>query len=144
MDGPTVAPEPPPTMPPVRAPAMWRCVSLPRIVVFPSRTNTTTCRRRSSLSCHVIRYSTQQPAGSPEPAGGVSHGAIEAVPVRHPGRWLAAVVVAIIAVLLIHSIATNPRFAWGVVGDYLFEAVEIEGPKVPDTVLAAGEAYRLR
>jgi polar amino acid transport system permease protein len=64
---------------------------------------------------------TQNPAGSPEPAGGVGHGAIEAVPVRHPGRWLAAAIVAVIAVLLIHSIATNPRFEWDVVGDYLFD-----------------------
>jgi polar amino acid transport system permease protein len=65
---------------------------------------------------------TQNPAGPGEgPAGGV-HGAIEAVPVRHPGRWLAAVIVAIIAVLLIRSVATNPRFEWDVVGDYLFDA----------------------
>jgi polar amino acid transport system permease protein len=70
---------------------------------------------------------TQQPAGSPEPAGGVPHGAIEAVPVRHPGRWLAAVVVAVVAVLLIRSVATNPRFEWDVVGDYLFDARILRG-----------------
>jgi polar amino acid transport system permease protein len=70
---------------------------------------------------------TQQPAGSPEPAGGVSHGAIEAVPVRHPGRWLAAAVVALFAVLLIHSVATNPRFEWDVVGDYLFDPRILRG-----------------
>jgi polar amino acid transport system permease protein len=67
--------------------------------------------------------STQQPAGSgADPAGGVSRGAaIEAVPVRHPGRWVAAAIVAVIAVMLVRSIATNPRFEWGVVGDYLFD-----------------------
>jgi polar amino acid transport system permease protein len=65
---------------------------------------------------------TQNPAGPEgDPAGGV-HGAIEAVPVRHPGRWVAAVVVAVIAVLLIRSVATNPRFEWDTVGDYLFDA----------------------
>jgi polar amino acid transport system permease protein len=65
---------------------------------------------------------SQNPAGSSEPAGGVStHGAIEAVPVRHPGRWVAAIVVAVLAVLLLHSIVTNPRFEWDVVGDYLFD-----------------------
>jgi polar amino acid transport system permease protein len=65
---------------------------------------------------------TSNPAGPEEgPAGGV-HGAIEAVPVRHPGRWVAAVVVAVVAVLLIRSVATNPRFEWDVVGDYLFDA----------------------
>jgi polar amino acid transport system permease protein len=45
---------------------------------------------------------------------------IEAVPVRHVGRWVAAVVVAVIAVSIIHSMASNPNFEWGVVGHYLF------------------------
>jgi polar amino acid transport system permease protein len=71
--------------------------------------------------------STQQPAGSPEPAGGVTHGAIEAVPVRHPGRWIAALVVAVIAFLLARSVITNPRFEWDVVGDYLFDARVLRG-----------------
>jgi polar amino acid transport system permease protein len=71
--------------------------------------------------------STQQPAGSPEPAGGVTHGAIEAVPVRHPGRWIAALIVAVIAVLLARSVITNPRFEWDVVGDYLFDARVLRG-----------------
>jgi polar amino acid transport system permease protein len=71
--------------------------------------------------------STQQPAGSPEPAGGVTHGAIEAVPVRHPGRWIAAAIVAVIAVLLARSVITNPRFEWGVVGDYLFDSRILRG-----------------
>jgi polar amino acid transport system permease protein len=66
--------------------------------------------------------STQQPAGSPDSAGSVSPGtAIEAVPVRHPGRWVAAAIVAVIAVMLVRSVATNPRFEWGIVGDYLFD-----------------------
>jgi polar amino acid transport system permease protein len=71
--------------------------------------------------------STQQPAGSPEPVGGVTHGAIEAVPVRHPGRWIAALIVAVIAVLLARSVITNPRFEWDVVGDYLFDARVLRG-----------------
>ncbi|WP_051223472.1 amino acid ABC transporter permease [Conexibacter woesei] len=70
---------------------------------------------------------TQQPAGSPEPAGGVTPGAIEAVPVRHPGRWVAALVVAVIAFLLARSVITNPRFEWDVVGDYLFDARVLRG-----------------
>jgi polar amino acid transport system permease protein len=46
--------------------------------------------------------------------------AIKAIPVRHPGRWVAAVVVALLAVVIVRSVATNPRFRWNVVGDYLF------------------------
>jgi polar amino acid transport system permease protein len=45
---------------------------------------------------------------------------ITAIPVRHPGRWLAAVVVLALGAALAHSVATNPRFAWGTVGRYFF------------------------
>ena len=41
---------------------------------------------------------------------------------RRPGRWVAAAIVLVIAVALVHSVATNPRFEWGVVGNYLFDA----------------------
>ena len=40
---------------------------------------------------------------------------IRAVPVKRPGRWLAAAIVLVIAVAAVHSIVTNPRF------DYLHE-----------------------
>jgi polar amino acid transport system permease protein len=46
--------------------------------------------------------------------------ALRAVPVRHRGRWLASAVVLFVLVVAIHSVATNPRFGWGTVGDYLF------------------------
>jgi polar amino acid transport system permease protein len=49
------------------------------------------------------------------------------VPVRHPGRWLAALVVAFLAVVVIHSVATNPRFGWGTVGHYLFSSRILHG-----------------
>ena len=48
-------------------------------------------------------------------------------PVRHPGRWIAAAVVAVLIVALAHSVATNPRFEWGVVGDYLFSSRILKG-----------------
>lgn len=40
------------------------------------------------------------------------------VPQRHPGRWLVAAVVVLVAALLARSMVTNPRFGWGVVGHY--------------------------
>ena len=52
---------------------------------------------------------------------------ISAVPVRHPGRWVAAAIVLVIAVALIRSVATNPNFQWGVVGEYLFDTRVLEG-----------------
>ena len=45
---------------------------------------------------------------------------IKAIPVRHPGRWIAAAVIALLAAGIAHSIATNHRFGWSVVRHYLF------------------------
>jgi polar amino acid transport system permease protein len=52
---------------------------------------------------------------------------IQAVPVRHYGQWIAAGVVALIAASLIRSVVTNPRFEWGIVGDYLFDRRVLDG-----------------
>ncbi len=52
---------------------------------------------------------------------------IRAVPVRRPWRWVAALVVLVVAVALVHSVVSNPRFEWGVVGHYLFDSRILEG-----------------
>ena len=41
------------------------------------------------------------------------------VPVRHVGRWVGGAVVALFGAMIVHSLVTNPRFEWGVVGRYL-------------------------
>jgi polar amino acid transport system permease protein len=46
--------------------------------------------------------------------------AVRAVPVRHPGRWVAAAAIAVLAAMFVNSLLTNPRYRWDVVGDYLF------------------------
>ncbi|MBO9531502.1 MAG: amino acid ABC transporter permease, partial [Solirubrobacteraceae bacterium] len=53
-------------------------------------------------------------------AGGVRPEDIKAVPVRHPGRWIGGAVVIYVLVALVNSAATNPRFEWNVIFDYLF------------------------
>jgi polar amino acid transport system permease protein len=55
---------------------------------------------------------------------------IRAVPVRRPGRWLAGAIVLIIAVAIVHSVATNPRFEWHVVGSFLTDERILEGLRV--------------
>ena len=60
-------------------------------------------------------------------ADAVPPDAIQAVPVRHPGRWVAAVVVLAIAAALVHSAATNPRFEWDLVGQTLFSPRILRG-----------------
>jgi polar amino acid transport system permease protein len=52
---------------------------------------------------------------------------IEAVPLRRPGRWVAAAVVAVAAIWLAHSLVTNPGFQWGTVGEYMFSAEILKG-----------------
>ena len=52
---------------------------------------------------------------------------IEAVPVRRPGRWVAAALVLLIAASIVRSIVTNKNFQWHVVGHYLFDSRILHG-----------------
>jgi polar amino acid transport system permease protein len=52
---------------------------------------------------------------------------IRAVPVRHPGRWVAAAVVLLLAAMLAHTLVTNPRFQWGVIGSYFLSSRVLDG-----------------
>jgi len=52
---------------------------------------------------------------------------IRAVPVRRPGRWIAAAIVLVIAVAVGRSVVTDPHFEWSVVGHYLFDTRILEG-----------------
>ena len=46
---------------------------------------------------------------------------IKAIPVRHPGRWVAAALILLLAASLIRSVATNKQLEWRVVGHFLFD-----------------------
>jgi polar amino acid transport system permease protein len=52
---------------------------------------------------------------------------IKAIPVRHPGRWVATAIVVFLVVALANSIATNKRFEWGIVGHWLFSRRILDG-----------------
>jgi polar amino acid transport system permease protein len=56
-------------------------------------------------------------AGSAAPEG--RPGPIDAVPVRHPGRWVAIAVIVVLAAMLVNMLLTNPAFDWG----FIFEAM---------------------
>jgi polar amino acid transport system permease protein len=58
-------------------------------------------------------------------AGGAEE--IKAVPVRHPGRWVAAAIVLVLAVSIVRSIVTNPRFEWGIVRKYFLSHEVLSG-----------------
>ncbi|AEV75077.1 amine acid ABC transporter, permease protein, 3-TM region, His/Glu/Gln/Arg/opine family [Mycolicibacterium rhodesiae NBB3] len=46
--------------------------------------------------------------------------AIDAVPLRHPWRWVAAVVIIVLVALFLWGAATNPAYRWSVFREYLF------------------------
>jgi polar amino acid transport system permease protein len=47
--------------------------------------------------------------------------AINAVPLRHPWRWLAAIVIVVIVVLFLYGAATNAAYGWPTYRKYLFD-----------------------
>src|SRR5215218_8026344 len=53
--------------------------------------------------------------------------AITAVPVRHPGRWIATGVLAIVAAMFVHMLVTNDAFQWRFMLDNMFRPAVIEG-----------------
>jgi polar amino acid transport system permease protein len=55
---------------------------------------------------------------TPSPA---TPAAIDAVPLRHPWRWVAAVVIIVLVGLFVYGAATNPAYKWPVFREYLFD-----------------------
>ena len=76
---------------------------------------------------------------TPEPSAGppASPGRqMHVVPLRHPGRWVAAVVVVLLAVMLAHSLffshvlrdgVKQERFEWNVIDNYFFSSAVLKG-----------------
>jgi polar amino acid transport system permease protein len=67
----------------------------------------------------VTASSTDRDVRSSEP--------LDAVPVRHPGRWVAVAVLAVLAAMFVHTVLTNDNFRWNVVGSYLFSGPVLNG-----------------
>lgn len=51
---------------------------------------------------------------------------IKAVPVRHPGRWAAIAVLAVLAAMFVHLLVTNDKFKWSFMVDNMFRPPIIE------------------
>ena len=64
---------------------------------------------------------------SVEQAGSTPPEKIVAVPVRHPGRWVAAAVLLVLAAMLVNSLVTNPAWRWDVVWHFLFHEKVLAG-----------------
>jgi polar amino acid transport system permease protein len=55
---------------------------------------------------------------------------IRVLPVRRPGRWIATLLVVLIALAVVNSVANNPHFQWSVVGHYLFDGRVLRGVRI--------------
>jgi polar amino acid transport system permease protein len=47
--------------------------------------------------------------------------AIDAVPLRHPWRWVSAAVIIVLVALFLYGAATNPAYFWSTYAKYLFD-----------------------
>jgi polar amino acid transport system permease protein len=52
---------------------------------------------------------------------------IRAVPVRHPGRWIAAAVIAVLVAMFVHMLVTNSVFQWRFMVDNMFTPPVLRG-----------------
>jgi polar amino acid transport system permease protein len=52
---------------------------------------------------------------------------IKAVPVRHPGRWVAIGVIAVLAAMFVHVLLTNTAFNWQFIFENMFDPPVIRG-----------------
>jgi len=73
---------------------------------------------------------------APERTGTQAPSRIRAVPVRHPGRWVAAAVLLLLAAMAVHAAvfarvqrgkSRQDRFGWQVVGDYFLSKQVLDG-----------------
>jgi polar amino acid transport system permease protein len=56
-----------------------------------------------------------------------SEASIDAVPLRHPWRWVAAIVIVILVALFLYGAATNEAYGWGTFGKYILDERIVSG-----------------
>ncbi len=76
----------------------------------------------------VTRLDSNKEQGpiSPTPVGSKAT-ILNAVPIRHYGRWVATVFLLLVAAVMVKSLFTNPRFRWGIVGEYIISDPILDG-----------------
>lgn len=52
---------------------------------------------------------------------------IKAIPVRHPGRWIAVAILLLLGAMVVNSLITNPNWRWSTFSQYVFTRVIFEG-----------------
>ncbi len=64
---------------------------------------------------------------APAPVSDDRPGLIRATPVRHPGRWVAIAVLAVLAAMFLNLLINNPAFDWPFVFEAMIQSPVIEG-----------------
>lgn len=59
--------------------------------------------------------------------GAMNQMSLPVVRQRHTGRWIAAILIGVLAANGLLSLATNPNMGWSTVGEYLFAPVTLRG-----------------
>src|SRR5512142_266639 len=52
---------------------------------------------------------------------------LRAIPVRHPGRWVAVAGITVLAAMFVHMLLTNDRFGWSFMFDNMFRPPVLRG-----------------
>jgi polar amino acid transport system permease protein len=66
-----------------------------------------------------VTQAAPAPVESPEP--------VKAIPVRHPGRWIAIVVIAVLVAMFAHMLVTNDSFHWQFMFRNMFTPAVLRG-----------------
>jgi len=65
------------------------------------------------------------------------------IPLRHPGRWVATVVVLVVLAQVVHGLMTNPFYQWDRFAYWFFEPVVVDGLLITLYVTAASAVLAL-
>ncbi|MFK0196233.1 amino acid ABC transporter permease [Streptomyces lavendulae] len=74
----------------------------------------------------IDKGSAATPPAGPGASGATPYEAIKAIPVRHYGRWISAVVVAVLLGWLVYAFSQG-KIIWATVGDKLFDPSVLSG-----------------
>lgn len=84
----------------------------------------------------VVAPETVEADESPPPVPEADH----VIPRPRPGRWIAIAVSALIAAMFLHSVFSNGKWNWGVVGEYLFAHTVLSGLGITVLLTVCAEA----
>ncbi|MGW3954331.1 amino acid ABC transporter permease [Streptomyces sp. NPDC004752] len=70
---------------------------------------------------------THTPVSALAPGVAAKQSDLDAVPLRHPGRWVASAVLLFLVVFLVQGWTANPRMQWSTDGTYLFDPTVLSG-----------------